>query len=106
MASLLLHLSRLERPRREGGLVRQAARRQPCLNGSPLAPRLAATRRRVDDEEDRCAGLSGAYGLAPPTPRGLMTPWGSRLSLIDRHTRIQPPISSATQRARTWPTPW
>src|SRR5882672_1032189 len=99
-------LRRLEWPRRKRCLIGQAARRQPRLDGGPLAPRLAPARRWVDDEEDRCAGLPGAYGLAPPTPRGFMTPSGSMLSLIDRHTRIQPPISSATQRARTWPTPW
>ena len=42
----------------------------------------------------------------PPIAFGVMMPAGSRLSRTERHTRIQPPISSATQRARARPVPW
>src|SRR5450759_303464 len=95
-------LGRFERARGENRVVPESRSGKPGLDRRPLAAGLPRTRCGVDDEQD---AWPGGYG-APPTARRFMTPFGSMLSLIDCHTRIQPPISSATQRALTRPTPW
>src|SRR4029077_18987415 len=100
----LRDLRRLERPRREGGLVGQAAARKPRLDLTPLPSRLPCPGRRVDDEENRRPG-PGAYDVRP-SARGLMIPSGSSPALTACQTLIQPPISSATQCALAWPAPW
>ncbi len=98
----LCDFGRLQRTGREHGFVPEAGPGQPVLDRPPLAACFSRARGGVDDEQD--AG-PGGYGV-PPTARRFMTPCGSMLSLIDCHTRIHPPISSATQRALTRPTPW
>jgi hypothetical protein len=92
-------VDRLEGSGGHGRLEMNAGRGQPGLHRRPVAAGLAAARRRVDDEEDRRAGLA-AYG-APPAAFRFMMPIGSIPSLTACQTFIHPPISAATQRART-----
>src|SRR5439155_10259552 len=101
--SFLRDLCRFEWPGRERDLVRESTRGQPGLDRGPLATCFAPPRRRVDYEQDRRAGPR-TY-LAPPTARGFINRSGSMPSWTARQTRIHPPISSATHRARAWPTP-
>jgi hypothetical protein len=102
--SLLRDLCCFQGTRCPRHLVLEARRRQPCLNRRPLASRASRPGGGIDDEQDGSARLR-AYGV-PPNARGFMVPAGSIPSLTARHTRIHPPISSAIQRARTWPVPW